>query len=102
MEAAKTVAGTRETVIRVDAVSKAFGAQRLFNGLSLEVFRGETLVIMGGSGSGKSTLLRLMIGQVLPNAGHVYGLGKDLTVMTTRELAEYRKRIGVLFQSGAL
>ena len=61
----------------------------------LDVYRGETLCILGGSGSGKSTLLRLMIGNLAPDGGDVMGLGKSLRAMTDEEMKEYRKSIGV-------
>src|SRR5687767_11813712 len=88
--------------IEVRDVTKIYGSRTILNKINLDVFEGETLVVMGGSGSGKSTLLRLMIGNVPPNGGDVIGLGKSLTGMTDAELVQYRKSIGVLFQSGAL
>jgi phospholipid/cholesterol/gamma-HCH transport system ATP-binding protein len=73
----------------------------------LDVFKGETLVILGGSGSGKSTLLRLMIGNVRADGGDILvtepgGNVKSLCKLDPAELDSYRKSIGVLFQSGAL
>jgi len=88
--------------IAVNNVTKIFDGRTVLDGVRLDVFTGETLVILGGSGSGKSTLLRLMIGNTLPEKGDIVGLGESLCAMTPAELAEYRKSIGVLFQSGAL
>ncbi|CAA9442928.1 MAG: ABC transporter, ATP-binding protein (cluster 9, phospholipid), partial [uncultured Phycisphaerae bacterium] len=88
--------------IEVRDVTKVYGTRKILDAIRLDVFEGETLVILGGSGSGKSTLLRLMIGNVPPDGGDVVGLGKSLTRMTDGELVQYRKQIGVLFQSGAL
>src|SRR5437588_3087429 len=88
--------------IQVLDVSKTFSGQKVLDAIRLDVFQGETLVILGGSGSGKSTLLRLMIGNVKPNGGDIIGLGKSLARMTPAEIDDYRKSIGVLFQSGAL
>jgi phospholipid/cholesterol/gamma-HCH transport system ATP-binding protein len=93
---------SRDTAIEVRDVTKRFGTQVVLDAIRLDVFQGETLVIMGGSGSGKSTLLRLMIGNVAPDSGDIIGLGENLCQMTPVELAKYRKSIGVLFQSGAL
>src|SRR4051812_49562446 len=90
------------TAIRVNSVTKIFGARTVLDAIRLDVFQGETLVILGGSGSGKSTLLRLMIGNLMPDGGEIDALGKPLSKMTDDELADYRKSIGVLFQSGAL
>ncbi len=91
-----------ETVIQVRSVSKSFDGKTVLDGISLDVTGGETLVILGGSGSGKSTLLRLMIGSHRPDRGQIIAMGKDLSRMSEPELTEYRKSIGVLFQSGAL
>src|SRR2546430_17409381 len=91
-----------EDAIKVDSVTKIYSGRKILDAICLDVHKGETLVIMGGSGSGKSTMLRIMIGNVLPDSGEVISMGKSVGAMTTRELDEYRKSIGVLFQSGAL
>jgi phospholipid/cholesterol/gamma-HCH transport system ATP-binding protein len=91
-----------DVAIKVDQVKKIFGTRTVLDSICLEVRQGETLVILGGSGSGKSTLLRLMIGNIPFEGGDIVGLGKSLGKMTEDELSEYRKSIGVLFQSGAL
>ena len=91
-----------QIAIKVDGVTKVYGTRTILDSIALDVYQGETLVILGGSGSGKSTLLRLMIGNVMPNGGDIIGLGKSLCNMTAQELTDYRKSIGVLFQSGAL
>src|SRR5436309_9725870 len=91
-----------DPVIQVQSVVKIFDGRTVLNGIKLDVFQGETLVILGGSGSGKSTLLRLMIGNVRPDGGDIIGLGKRLSEMNEQEFIDYRKCIGVLFQSGAL
>ncbi len=91
-----------DIAIKVDGVTKVYNGRVILDSIRLDVFYGETLVILGGSGSGKSTLLRLMIGNVKPDGGDIIGLGRNLCTMTPRELTDYRKSIGVLFQSGAL
>jgi phospholipid/cholesterol/gamma-HCH transport system ATP-binding protein len=88
--------------IEVRDVTKVYGSRKILDKIKLDVLEGETLVILGGSGSGKSTLLRLMIGNVMPNGGEIIGLGKNICAMSEPELAQYRRSIGVLFQSGAL
>src|SRR5687768_9367824 len=88
--------------IHVDSVTKVYGTRTILDKVCLDVREGETRVILGGSGSGKSTLLRLMIGNVKPDGGDIVGLGKSICRMEDGELADYRKSIGVLFQSGAL
>ena len=91
-----------EAVIQVRDLVKSFGDQTVLDGVTLDVFEGETMVIMGGSGSGKSTLLRHMIGSLKPNSGGVTLLGKRLDKIDEEGLNEVRKKFGILFQSGAL
>ena len=91
-----------EPLIRVKHIKKVFGDKTVLKDVNLEVFPGETLVILGGSGSGKSTLLRLMTGALTSDGGAVEVDGQDVCAMTAAERDEYRKTIGVLFQSGAL
>src|SRR5438477_2939745 len=91
-----------EVAIKVDSVTKIYSGRTILDAICLEVYKGETLVIMGGSGSGKSTMLRLMIGSVIPDGGEVISMGESLSSMTPSELDTDRKSIGVLFQSGAL
>ncbi|MHC4709970.1 MAG: ABC transporter ATP-binding protein [Planctomycetota bacterium] len=91
-----------DPLIKVTDLVKQFGEQVVLNGVNLEVFPGETVVVMGGSGSGKSTLLRHMIGALQPDAGGVTLLGRDLLALDEDGLNEVRKKIGILFQSGAL
>ncbi len=91
-----------DPIIQVQSIVKTFDQRTVLDGVKLDVFRGETLVILGGSGSGKSTLLRLMIGNEKPSGGDILSLGKSLRGMSDAELTDYRKSIGVLFQSGAL
>jgi phospholipid/cholesterol/gamma-HCH transport system ATP-binding protein len=91
-----------DTAVKVLDVTKRFGAQTVLDRIRVDVIEGETLVILGGSGSGKSTLLRLMIGNLMPDAGEIIALGEELSKMAPAELARYRTSIGVLFQSGAL
>lgn len=88
--------------IRVDNVVKIFAGRTVLDRIQLDVRQGETLVILGGSGSGKSTLLRLMTAGIKPDSGDVIALGKSLCSMSADELNQYRKSIGILFQSGAL
>src|SRR3982075_3234712 len=91
-----------DPIIQVQSVVNTFDKRTVPDGVKLDVFPGETLVILVASGEGKSTLLRLMIGNEKPSGGDILSLGKSLRGMTDAELTEYRKSIGVLFQSGAL
>ena len=93
---------TVEPVVEIIDLVKSFGDQVVLNGVNLKVMPGETMVVMGGSGSGKSTILRHMTGALYPNSGCVKLLGRDLATLNEDELNETRKKIGILFQSGAL
>ncbi|NLF32771.1 MAG: ABC transporter ATP-binding protein [Planctomycetes bacterium] len=94
--------GDVETVARVTDLVKAFNDQRVLDGVTLDVRRGEALVIMGPSGCGKSTLLRNMVGSLTPTSGQVELLGEDVTALGEAALDRLRLRFGILFQSGAL
>jgi phospholipid/cholesterol/gamma-HCH transport system ATP-binding protein len=89
-------------VIEAAGLSKSFGEHRVLDGVDLEVFKGETLVILGGSGSGKSTLLRCLVGLERPDAGTVKIWGTDMFEAGPRRLSAIRERIGMAFQGGAL
>ncbi len=92
----------REIVLKVHDLVKDFGGRRILNGINLEIYQGETLVIMGGSGCGKSTLLRHLIGAIRPDSGEVWMFGKNIAKASEDEMDQIRKRFGMLFQSGAL
>jgi phospholipid/cholesterol/gamma-HCH transport system ATP-binding protein len=91
-----------EPVVEVAGLSRKFGDRTVIDNLSFTIHRGETMVIMGGSGCGKSTLLRHIIGVMKPTAGLVKIFGDEITTMNDREIADVRRRFGMLFQSGAL
>ncbi len=100
------VLSVRDLVVRFPKPDGS-GHVTVLNGVSFDVFRGETLVIMGGSGCGKSTLLNCLIGELTPSEGSItYHLGKtgevNLCTADPRTAARLRKDIGILFQSGAL
>ncbi len=92
----------RQPIIRCKGIVKHFGGQTVLDGVDLDVYPGETVVIMGGSGSGKSTLLRTMIGTHKPNEGTVELFGQNICSLNEEDLNEVRKKFGILFQSGAL
>ena len=95
-----------ESVIRLDNVHKGFGSGKRridpVAGISLDIKRGETLVIIGPSGTGKSVTLRLMMGLLDPDEGEVYVFGKKISAMSNYELGQARLRMAMLFQGGAL
>ncbi|MDP6547240.1 MAG: ATP-binding cassette domain-containing protein, partial [Phycisphaerae bacterium] len=79
-------------VIKVVDLAKSFGDTQVLCGVNLEVYPGETMVIMGGSGCGKSTLLRHMIGSLTPDTGRVELFAQDICSLPERQLDEIRKR----------
>ncbi len=102
MEKDDSVSLSSEPMISVRDLRVKYGATEILHGVSFDVRRGETLVIMGGSGSGKSTLVRTLIGLEKPSSGHVWIKGKDIATISEAELDEVRKKIGMSFQGGAL
>src|SRR6516165_9020872 len=80
----------------------SYSGREILHGISFDVQRGETLVILGGSGSGKSTLLRTLVGLEKPSSGEIWLRGKNLAAISSQEMAEIRKKIGMSFQGGAL
>ena len=91
-----------EPVVDVHEMSLRFGRKVVHEKLSLSVRRGETVAIVGGSGSGKTTLLRIMAMLQSPSAGTVRVLGEDVTNRDMLQTLGLRRRLGVLFQNGAL
>ncbi len=89
-------------MISVRQLTKTLGAQAVLCGIDLEVATGETCVILGRSGSGKSVLLKHLIGLFQPTSGEVWVEGEEITHLPERQLGGIRKRVGMLFQSGAL
>ena len=92
----------KEIIISTKDLVKKFGDRAILNGITLDIYRGETFVIMGGSGCGKSTLLRHLIGALKPDSGSVSVLGKDLSGLNEDSLDAVKKKIGMCFQSAAL
>ncbi len=92
----------KEVLISVKNLAKNFGSRRILNGVTLDIYEGETLVVMGGSGCGKSTFLRHLIGAIRPDEGEVWMFGKNIAKANDEEMDQIRKKFGMLFQSGAL
>ncbi|EPE3163539.1 phospholipid ABC transporter ATP-binding protein MlaF [Cronobacter sakazakii] len=91
-----------ETLIDVRGVSFTRGNRSIFDNISLTVPRGKVTAIMGPSGIGKTTLLRLIGGQIAPDRGEILLDGENIPAMSRSRLYEVRKRMSMLFQSGAL
>jgi phospholipid/cholesterol/gamma-HCH transport system ATP-binding protein len=88
--------------VRLDGVTKAFGANRVLQEVSFDVPAGSGFVILGRSGTGKSVTLKHIIGLLRPDAGRVFVGDDEIGVLKRQELSRARRRIGFLFQSGAL
>ncbi|MBI4512290.1 MAG: ATP-binding cassette domain-containing protein [Deltaproteobacteria bacterium] len=89
-------------MVRCIDVSKRFGSREVYEGLFLEVYRGEILALLGRSGSGKSVLLKLLLGLMRPDRGAILVNGTDIVQLSERQLADVRRGIGMVFQAGAL
>jgi len=98
----RTPASADDIVVDVRDVHYGVNSRSIFSGLDIKVRRGRITAIMGPSGTGKTTLLRLMTGQIMPSRGQVVVWGNDLGTLRTREIYALRKRMGMLFQNGAL
>ena len=83
-------------------VHLAFDDRVVLNGLNFKVMKGETKIILGGSGGGKSTIIKLVLGLLKPDAGQVLVDGEDITHFSEGEMMKVRKKIGMVFQEGAL
>lgn len=95
-------ADIEDAVVQLRGLRFGFGARVILDGMSIDIPRGKTTAIMGPSGTGKTTLLRLIGGQWRPSAGDIYVDGLHVPTLNRKELYGLRKRIGMLFQSGAL
>jgi len=91
-----------EPAVGVENLYKCFGSQKVLNGITLAVNRGETLAVLGRSGTGKSVLLRIIIGLEKPDSGSVCIHGEDIAGRALDQLGKIRMKIGFLFQHAAL
>lgn len=102
MPHADTLPKTAAPVLHFDDAALGYGDFTVLRGISMQVMPGQVVAIMGGSGSGKTTLLRAATGQLLAQRGTVTVFGRDMGAVSGRERETLRKRMGVLFQQGAL
>jgi phospholipid/cholesterol/gamma-HCH transport system ATP-binding protein len=93
---------TQDSIVEVRDVHYSIGGRAIFSGLNLQIARGRITAIMGPSGTGKTTLLKLITGQIRPDQGTVLFDGIDVSHLSTSELYALRRRMGMLFQNGAL
>lgn len=91
-----------QPVINVKHLYKSFGELHILKNVSLEVMKGENMVVLGRSGTGKSVLIKIIAGLLLPDKGHVEVLGQNVDQLKGKELDALRLRIGFSFQNSAL
>jgi len=89
-------------MIEIIDLHKSFNAQRVLNGVNLQIADKDVMIVMGTSGCGKSVLIKHIIGLLVPDKGSILIDGVDITALDTKELDKIRERLGVLFQGGAL
>ena len=93
---------SRDKVIEINNLRKGFGTQEVLKNVSLYLFKGENLAVLGKSGSGKSVLIKCIVRLFDADFGTINVLGEDVSALNNKRLGELRKKIGFLFQSGAL
>ncbi len=90
------------SLVEIDNLSFGYGDRLILDGLNMRFARGQLVAVMGGSGSGKTTILRLIGGQLRPNSGSLKVAGEEVAKLDTRALYLLRRKMGMLFQQGAL
>jgi len=88
--------------ISLQHIYKSFGSKKVLDDMSIDIAKGESVVIVGGSGTGKSVTLKHIIGLLQPDKGRVVVDGEDITAMRSLEVNRFRQRYGMAFQEGAL
>lgn len=91
-----------EKVINIRGLYKSFGPNRVLQGVDLDLYKGENIVVLGRSGTGKSVLIKIIAGLLKPDAGTVNVLGLEVDKLDHAELRELRLKVGFCFQNGAL
>ena len=91
-----------DILVQVKQMHFSRGERKIFDGIDLKIPRGKVTAIMGPSGTGKTTLLKLIAGQLHPDSGSVFVDDEEVTRLKRRDLYRLRRRMGMLFQSGAL
>jgi len=91
-----------ETLIEIKNLSFSRGSRKIFDDITLSIPKGKVTAIMGPSGSGKTTLLKLIAGQLEPDSGEIFVEGLNVHQLSRKKVYELRRKMGMLFQSGAL
>ncbi|HXW55203.1 MAG TPA: ATP-binding cassette domain-containing protein [Candidatus Cybelea sp.] len=93
---------TRQPLISFENVHISFDEGEILRGISFEICAGETMVLLGVSGSGKTVIMKLGAGLLRPDAGRIWVMGRDIGLMSERQLLDFRRHFGFVFQEGAL
>ncbi len=96
------MASPNGSMISLQHVDKSFGGKQVLRDMSIDIGRGESVVIVGGSGTGKSVTLKHIIGLLRPDRGKIFVEGENLCEMSAVELNDFRRHFGMAFQEGAL
>ncbi len=104
MEQRNTIPGdqTKEAVISLRELKKSFGKLQVLNGITIDIFKGENIAVLGRSGTGKSVLIKIISGLLKPDSGEVKVLGQQVDKISDAELQQLRLKIGFSFQNSAL
>ena len=97
-----TIINTKDSIIKIDNLQKHFGELEVLKDVTLELYRGENLVVLGKSGTGKSVLIKCIVRLLDADSGSILVDGKEVNDLKSKELDDVREKIGFLFQSGAL
>lgn len=92
----------KKRVIEIKGLNKSFGTLDVLKDVDLDLYKGENLVVLGKSGSGKSVLIKIIVGLLKPDSGKVMVLGKDVDLISYKELLALRLKVGFSFQNSAL
>lgn len=101
-QTAKNSSPVRTCVIEMRNIKKTFGKNEVLKNINLVLNEQENLVVLGKSGTGKSVLIKCIVGLVVPDSGELFLFGQDTSTLRKNALEEVRRKIGFLFQSGAL
>lgn len=96
------VIDTGKVDISIEGLHKSFGNLHVLQGITIDIYKGENLVVLGRSGTGKSVLIKIIAGLLKPDKGKVVVLGKDVAAISPKELQQLRLKLGFSFQNSAL
>ncbi|HEX4241616.1 MAG TPA: ABC transporter ATP-binding protein [Steroidobacteraceae bacterium] len=102
MSTVRGLPGEGSPIVEIRDLGYAVGGRPIFSGLDMDIARGGITAVMGPSGTGKTTLLRIITGQLAADAGKIVVAGQDMRTASQRDLYRLRRRMGMLFQNGAL